>query len=86
MSLDFVAKNPGVHPIGVREVLRRILGETIISVIKLEIMSCAGNLQLCAGQASGCEAAGHAISVIFEVQSTDALLLIDADNAFNSLN
>ena len=49
-------------------------------------MICAGNLQLCAGQASGCEAAAQAIRDIFEEQSTDALLLIDADNAFNSLN
>ena len=47
-------------------------------------MSSAGNLQLCAGQAGGCEAA--AMSDIFEKESTDALLLVDADNAFNSLN
>jgi hypothetical protein len=46
----------------------------------------AGNLQLCAGQASGCEAAVHAIGGIFDEQSTDALLLVDAVNAFNCLN
>ena len=79
-------KNPGVRPIGVGEVPQRIVGKAIISIIKPDIMSCAGNLQLCAGQASGCEAAVHAIGDIFEEQSTDALLLIDADNAFNSLN
>ena len=49
-------------------------------------MSAAGNLQLCAGQAGGCEAAVHAMSDIFEQQATDALLLVDANNAFNSLN
>ena len=49
-------------------------------------MSSAGKLQLCAGQASGCEAAVHAIGDIFYEQSTDALLLVDADNAFNYLN
>ena len=81
-----LAKNPGVRPMGVGKVLRRIVGKAIISVIKPEIMSCAGNLQLCAGQASGCEAVVHATSDIFEEQSTDVLLLIDADNAFNSLN
>ena len=81
-----LAKNPGVRPIGVWEVLRRIVGKAIISVVRPEIMSCTGQLQLCAGQASGCEAAVHAISDIFEEQFTDALLLIDADNAFNSLN
>ena len=62
ISID---KKPGVRPIGVGEVLRRIVGKAIISVIKPEIMSCAGNLQLCAGQASGCKTAVHAISVTF---------------------
>ena len=79
-------KNPGVRPIGVGEVLRRIIGKAILSVIKPEILSSAGNLQLCAGQAGGCEAAVHAMSDIFEEEETDALLLLDADNAFNSLN
>ena len=49
-------------------------------------MSSAGSLQLCAGQAGVCEAAVHAMSDIFSEQATDALLLVDADNAFNSLN
>ena len=78
ISLD---KNPGVRPIGVRDVLKRIIG-----VIKPDIVSSAGNLQLCVGQASGNEAALHAVSDIFDEESTDALLLVDADNAFNSLN
>ena len=79
-------KSPGVRPIGVGEVLRRIVGKTIISVIKDDIMRGAGDLQLCAGQHSGCEAAVHAITDIFEETATDALLLIDANNAFNSIN
>jgi hypothetical protein len=79
-------KNPGVRPIGIGEVLRRIVGKAILSVIKPDIINSAGNLQLCAGQASGCEAAVHAIKDIFDAQSTDAALLVDADNAFNSLN
>ena len=37
-------ENPGVKPIGVGEVLRRIIGKAILSVIKPEIMSSAGNL------------------------------------------
>ena len=79
-------KNPGVRPISVGEVLQRISGKAILSVIKPDIMSSAGNLQLCAGQAGGCEAAVHAMSDIFDEQATDALLLVDADSAFNSLN
>ena len=50
-------------------------------------MSSAGNLWLCAGKAGGYEAAVHyAMSDIFGEESTDTLLLVDADNAFNSLN
>ena len=79
-------KNPGVRPIGVGEVLRRIFGKAILSVIKPEVMSSAGNLQLCAGHAGGYEATVHAMSDIFDEEAADALLLVDADNAFNSLN
>ena len=35
---------------------------------------------------SGGEAAIHAMRNIFEVDETDAVLLIDASNAFNALN
>ena len=41
----------------------------------------AGSLQLCAGQDRGCEEAIHAMRCI-----TEALLLVDATNAFNSIN
>ena len=49
-------------------------------------MQRAGDLQLCAGQQAGCEAAVHAMSEIFDDERTDALLLVDATNAFNSIN
>lgn len=40
-----------------------------------------------AGQKSGCEAAAHTMSQIYQEEETDAvLLLIDAPNAFNCLN
>ena len=40
----------------------------------------------CAGQMSGSEAAIHAMCNIFYTDDTDAILLIDASNAFNFLN
>ena len=80
-------KNPsGIRPIGIGEVLRRIIGKAVIAEIKPDLMECAGSLQLCAGQKSGCEAAAHAMREIFQEAETDAVLLIDASNAFNCLN
>ncbi len=79
-------KSPGVRPIGIGEVLRRIIGKSIIYTIKPQIMESAGNLQLCAGQQAGCESAVHAMSHIFAEEETDAMLLVDAANAFNSIN
>ena len=76
----------GVRPIGVGEVLRRIVGKSIMRVIKPDILESAGSLQLCAGHTSGCEAAVHAMADIFEEEENDGLLLIDASNAFNALN
>ena len=81
-----IDKKPGVRPIGIGEVIRRIIGKAIISVIKPDILNSAGSLQLCAGLPSGCEAAAHAMNDIFKEEDTDALLLVDASDAFNTLN
>ena len=45
-----------------------------------------GALQLCAGQDAGIEAAIHAMRDIFIDDETEAILLVDARNAFNNLN
>ena len=76
----------GVRPIGIGEVLRRIIGKAVIAEIKPDLMDSAGSLQLCAGQKSGCEAAAHAMREIYQEEETDAVLLIDASNAFNCRN
>jgi hypothetical protein len=57
-----------------------------MKVVKPDVMSASGSLQLCAGQPSGSEAAIHAMRNIFDEDDTEAILLIDASNAFNSLN
>ena len=79
-------KNPGVRPIGVCEVVRRIVGKAILTVVKHDILQAAGPLQLCAGQNGGCEAAVHAMNKVFQEPSTDAVILVDASNAFNNIN
>ena len=75
-----------VRPIGMEEVIRRICGKCVMNIAKRDVVEASGSLQLCAGQKSGSEAAIHAMHRIFEADDTDAVLLIDASNAFNSLN
>ena len=79
-------KSPGTRPVGIGEVPRRIMGKSITGVLKGDIMQAAGSTQLCAGQESGIEAAIHAMIRLFKADDTDAILLVDADNAFNRLN
>ena len=45
-----------------------------------------GNLQLYVGQDAGCQAAVHLMHDIFVTNETEAVLLVDAENAFNSKN
>ena len=55
-----LAKNDGgVRPIGIGQILRRIVGKAIQRT---------GSLQLCAGHPAGCEAAVHAMSDLFVVE------------------
>ena len=49
-------------------------------------MKAVGNLQLCAGQQAGAEAAVHTAKEIFVDKECEAVLLVDAFNAFNTLN
>ena len=79
-------KCPGIRPIGVGETSTRIISKAILSVIKLDVLEAAGTLQLCAGQEAGSEAAVHAMRHIFEDAESEAVLLVDASNAFNSMN
>ena len=79
-------KCPGVRPIGIGETSRRIIGKAILAVIKYDILEAAGSLQLCAGQEAGSEAAIHAMRSVFQDEQSEAVLLVDATNAFNSLN
>ena len=53
---------------------------------KPHIPDVTGPLQVGAGQKSGSEAVVHAMNSMFNVDGTDAVLLIDATNDFNKLN
>ena len=75
-----------VRPIGVGEVIRRVMGKCVMQATKPDVIDASGSLQMCAGHKSGSEAAIHAMRNIFDADTTDAVLLVDASNAFNSLN
>ena len=79
-------KNPGVRPIGVGEIPRRVIAKAILFIVRQDIQEAAGSIQLCAGQIAGVEAAVHAVHSLFHNEETEAVLLVDASNAFNCLN
>ena len=66
--------------------LKRIAGKAVIILLKKDILQAAGSLQLCGGQVAGSKAAIHGMHDIFNDYRTEDILLIDAENAFNSIN
>ena len=75
-----------VWPICIRESSRRSISKSVLSVICYDILNATGSLQLCAGQAAGVESAIHDVRQIYHDPSTECALLVDATNAFSSLN
>ena len=71
-------KCPGVRPC--------IIGKAIANTLSDDIQSAAGPLQICAGHQSGCEAAVHVMHDLFETSEAEAMIFVDAANAFNSIN
>ena len=71
-------KNPGL--------LHRIASKVVVSHIREDIKSAVCLLQVCAGQEAGCESLVHATPEIYEGQSSEAVLLVDALNVFNSID
>ena len=78
--------NIGIRPIGIGEALRRIIGKSVMTILKSDIQKAGGCLQTCTGIRSGIEASIHATNTAWNLQSTECLLQVDADNAFNRLN
>ena len=79
-------KCPGVRPIGIGEILRRIVGKAVSITLKADIQEAVGPIQLCASCESGCETAVHAMHELYSMPQCDAVIQVDATNAFNSLN
>ena len=79
-------KHPGVRPIGIVDTARRIIAKAVLFTIRPDVQTATDCIQLCGGQISGIEAAVHAVRSTFDLNETEAVLLVDASNAFNSLN
>ena len=66
--------------------MRRDIGKTINLVLKDDIQKTAGPFQTVTGLKAGAEADIHEMRTIFEGPSTEGVILVDASNAFDSLN
>ena len=68
------------------EVARSFVAKAALYILRDDIQAVAGSCQLCAGQIAGVEAVVHAVRSSFDLDDTEGVLLVDASNAFNSLN
>ena len=69
-----------------RKVCRRLIAKSVLCLVKDDVLQAADPIQLCAGQPSGCEASVHAMRAAFDSPHTEAVLQVNATNAFNCLN
>ena len=79
-------KQSGVRSIEIGEVLRRVIGKKVIKLFRKDILKSTGSLQLCAGQDAGSKAAIHAVYDMFKEDDSEAVFMVDASKAFNSIN
>ena len=75
-----------MRPIGVCEVLRRLVGKVIMMVVGNDVLKATGSIQLCAEHEADVESAVHAMTAFFAEEGTEAVILVDASNAFNNWN
>ena len=72
MGVDYSPKQKS-SPMGVVEILRRIMGKAVVAETKEEAIPSARSLQFCADHEAGYEAAVHAMDSIFNDENTDAV-------------
>ena len=82
-------KYPGVGRIGIGKTLQHVLGKAVHFATRVDVELSCGADQLCGSVRSGIEGAVHAMTSLFSrhaVFSGWGVLLVNASNAFNSLN
>ena len=76
-------KNPGIRPVGIGEIFKRIVTAALTQNFRGETRNATGPIQTCGGARSGVEAAVHTMSGLYDDSTTKCVLFVDADNAFN---
>ena len=68
--------------------MRRTIGKALMQVMNPELVNAIAPIQVCSGLPSGVEAAICALRRLYEtmIQTTEAVILVNADNAFNRMN
>ena len=82
-------KCPGIRPIGISEIWRRLLAKCVLKVAGAEAKDACGNTQLCASLEAGIEGVVHAARALYaekEDKEEWGFLLVDAANVFNTGN
>ena len=81
-------KQPGVRPIGIGETLQRILGKAVVDLIGDDLAYAFGSKKLAGGVSCGIDGSILGLRELLEKNSSNGLglLLLDAKNAFNSIN
>ena len=59
-------KQPGVRPVGIGEIFRRLIAKCVLAAVGHQAMEACGNLNLCAGLPAGIEGAVHATTTAWE--------------------
>ena len=81
-------KNPGVRPIGIGQIWRRLMAKTVVSMAGHVATEVCGTDQLCVGLKSGIEGGIHAATQLWKEMADEpefGALMLDAVNAFNEL-
>ena len=83
ISLD---KNPRVCPIGAGEILRRNAAKVAIAATRNGVITSDKSLQVSARYDAGAEALVHVIPSLYNGWKTEAVILVDAENALNAVD
>ena len=82
--MSFGTITHGLRPIGLGEVLQRISDKVIFTHARVDIVTSARFFQVCTVHEAGCKRLIYAMHT--EQSSTEAVLLVDTSNAFNSVS